>query len=74
MKVLNMHSKEKPKQKTYWVGIVKWNDGTILTTQPFYEYDSGIKKWSSNFSYENRGKFEWIDYKKVEPEFKFIEE
>jgi hypothetical protein len=56
------------KQKTYWIGIVKWNDGTILTTQPFYEYDNGIKQWSSKFSYENSGKFEWIDYKKVEPE------
>lgn len=58
--------KEEPKQEIYWVGVVKWNDGTILRTEPFYNYDNGIKEWSSKFSYENQGKFEWIDYEKFE--------
>ena len=48
--------------KTHWIGIIKWNDGTILRTEPFYKYDEGIKVWSSKFSFENTGKFEWIDY------------
>lgn len=52
--------------KKHWIGIIKWNDGTILKTEPFYEYDEGIKVWSSKFSFENKGKFEWIDYEKVE--------
>ena len=52
--------------KKHWIGIVKWNDGTILKTEPFFEYDEGIKVWSSKFSFENKGKFEWIDYEKVE--------
>ena len=52
--------------KKHWIGIVKWNDGTILRTEPFFEYDEGIKVWSSKFSFENKGKFEWIDYEKVE--------
>jgi len=61
---------EEPKQeiimKTHWIGIIKWNDGTILRTEPFYKYDEGIKVWSSKFSFENTGKFEWIDYERVE--------
>ena len=61
-----LFDKEEPKQKEYWIGVVKWNDGTILRTQPFYKYDEGIKVWSSKFSYENKGKFESIDYEKVE--------
>jgi hypothetical protein len=52
--------------KTHWIGIIKWNDGTILRTEPFYKYDEGIKVWSSKFSFENKGKFEWIDYERVE--------
>lgn len=52
--------------KKHWIGIVKWNDGTILRTEPFFEYDKGVKVWSSKFSFENKGKFEWIDYEKVE--------
>ena len=52
--------------KTHWIGIIKWNDGTILRTEPFYKYDQGIKVWSSKFSFENTGKFEWIDYERVE--------
>ena len=52
--------------KTHWIGIIKWNDGTILRTEPFYKYDEGIKVWSSKFSFENTGKFEWIDYERVE--------
>jgi hypothetical protein len=50
---------------THWVGVVKWNDGTILTTQPFYQYQD-IKVWSSKFSYENTGKFQSIDYKRID--------
>ena len=53
--------------RKHWIGIIKWNDGTILKTEPFYDYDEGIKAWSSKFSYENKGKFEWIDYEKIEP-------
>jgi hypothetical protein len=69
--------KEEPKQEKYWIGVVKWNDGTILRTQPFYKYDEGIKVWSSKFSYENQGKFEWIDYENFEkpkPEYSKIKE
>lgn len=55
---------EQVEQKVYWIGIIKWNDGTILKTEPFYEYDSGIKQWSAKFSYENRGKFESISYER----------
>lgn len=50
---------------THWVGVIKWNDGTTLTTEPFYQYQD-IKLWSSKFSYENTGKFESIDYKKID--------
>ncbi len=54
---------------------MRWNDGTILRTEPFYDYDNGIKEWSSKFSYENKGKFEWIDYKKFEkPKQETLEE
>ena len=61
--------------KKHWIAIIKWNDGTILRTEPFYEYDEGIKIWSSKFSYENKGKFQWIDYEKVEePKQETLEE
>ena len=60
--------------RKHWIGIIKWNDGTILKTEPFYDYDEGIKVWSSKFSYENKGKFEWIDYKKIEPKQETLEE
>ena len=29
--------------RKHWIGIIKWNDGTILKTEPFYDYDEGIK-------------------------------
>jgi hypothetical protein len=61
--------------RKHWIGIIKWNDGTILKTEPFYDYDEGIKAWSSKFSYENKGKFEWIDYEKIEePKQETLEE
>ena len=60
--------------RKHWIGIIKWNDGTILKTEPFYDYDEGIKVWSSKFSYENKGKFEWIDYKKIEPKQETLEQ
>jgi hypothetical protein len=61
-----MKKREELKQKTYWVGVVKWNDGTILRTEPFYKYDEGIKVWSSKFSNENKGKFQSIVYERFE--------
>jgi hypothetical protein len=61
--------------KTHWIGIIKWNDGTILRTEPFYKYDEGIKVWASKFSFENKGKFEWINYERVkEPKKETLEE
>jgi len=67
--------KEEPKQEVYWIGGVKWNDGTILKTQPFYHYDEGVKNWSSKFSSENKGKFEWINYERCEkPKQETVEE
>ena len=56
---------DEPNNITYWVGVVKWNDGRTLTTEPFYQYQD-IKLWSSKFSYENTGKFESIDYKRID--------
>lgn len=52
--------------KVYWVGVVKWNDGTFYTTEPFYEYDEGIKVWSAEFSSKHQGEFESIDYKRFD--------
>lgn len=61
--------------KTHWIGIIKWNDGTILRTEPFYKYDEGIKVWASKFSFENKGKFEWINYERVkEPKKETLEQ
>ena len=64
---------EEPKQETleevrkvYWVGVVKWNDGTFYTTEPFYEYDEGIKIWSAEFSSKHQGEFEYIDYERFD--------
>jgi hypothetical protein len=48
--------------KKLWIAEVKWNDGNVEFFGPFTEYDTGIKVWSSNFSDEHSGKFEWIDY------------
>ena len=52
--------------KVYWVGVVKWNDGTFYTTEPFYEYDEGIKVWSAEFSSKHQGEFEYIDYERFD--------
>lgn len=52
--------------KVYWVGVVKWNDGTFYTTEPFYEYDEGIKVWSAEFSSKHQGEFESIDYERFD--------
>lgn len=52
--------------KVYWVGVVKWNDGTFYTTEPFYEYDEGIKVWSTEFSSKHQGEFEYIDYERFD--------
>ena len=50
----------------HWVGVVKWNDGTFYTTEPFYEYDNGIKVWSAEFSAKHQGEFEYIDYERFD--------
>jgi hypothetical protein len=52
--------------KVHWVGVVKWNDGTFYTTEPFYEYDEGIKVWSAEFSSKHQGEFEYIDYERFD--------
>jgi hypothetical protein len=52
--------------KVYWVGVVKWNDGTFYRTEPFYEYDEGIKVWSAEFSGKHQGEFEYIDYERFD--------
>lgn len=58
---------EEPKEiKVHWVGVVKWNDGTFYTTEPFYEYDEGIKVWSAEFSSKHQGEFESIDYERFD--------
>lgn len=62
----SLNNLKRNNMRKHWIGIIKWNDGTILKTEPFYDYDEGIKAWSSKFSYENKGKFEWIDYEKIE--------
>jgi hypothetical protein len=48
--------------KTIWIAEVKWKDGKSEFFGPFTEYDMGIKVWSAEFSADNSGKFEWIDY------------
>jgi hypothetical protein len=52
--------------KVHWVGVVKWNDGTFFRTEPFYEYDEGIKVWSDEFSSKHQGEFEYIDYERFD--------
>lgn len=50
--------------KTYWIATVIFKDGTKLKSEKFYKYDSGIKSWSSNFSYLMEDKIECINYDK----------
>ena len=51
--------------KSYWIATVRFKDGTELTSKKFYEYDTGVKKWSSEFSYNLQGKIESIDIEKL---------
>lgn len=44
-----------------WIAEVKWNDDTTEFFGPFTKYDSGFKVWSAKFSYNNKGKFQWIN-------------
>jgi hypothetical protein len=48
--------------KKLWIAEVKWNDGNVEYFGPFAEYDTGIKLWSSNFSFKHSGTFEYINY------------
>jgi hypothetical protein len=49
-----------------WIAEVIWHDNTRYYFGPFYQYDTGIKVWSAEFSYKHGNRVESISYHKLE--------